>query len=80
MYYNSSVKITGITDGTSNTLLAGERYQTAGEFLFRPLLTLPRREPPYAGATLVPEPRLRPRDGRPLRLPRARMGMPNRKR
>ena len=26
MYYNSSVKIIGITDGTSNTLLAGERY------------------------------------------------------
>jgi prepilin-type N-terminal cleavage/methylation domain-containing protein/prepilin-type processing-associated H-X9-DG protein len=25
MYYNSSVKITAITDGTSNTLLAGER-------------------------------------------------------
>jgi prepilin-type N-terminal cleavage/methylation domain-containing protein/prepilin-type processing-associated H-X9-DG protein len=26
MYYNSSVKIGQITDGTSNTLLAGERY------------------------------------------------------
>jgi prepilin-type N-terminal cleavage/methylation domain-containing protein/prepilin-type processing-associated H-X9-DG protein len=26
LYYNSSVKITDITDGTSNTLLAGERY------------------------------------------------------
>jgi prepilin-type N-terminal cleavage/methylation domain-containing protein/prepilin-type processing-associated H-X9-DG protein len=26
LYYNSSVKITGITDGTSNTFLAGERY------------------------------------------------------
>jgi prepilin-type N-terminal cleavage/methylation domain-containing protein/prepilin-type processing-associated H-X9-DG protein len=26
MFYNSSVKITNITDGTSNTLLAGERY------------------------------------------------------
>jgi prepilin-type N-terminal cleavage/methylation domain-containing protein/prepilin-type processing-associated H-X9-DG protein len=26
MYYNSSVKIGHITDGTSNTLLAGERY------------------------------------------------------
>jgi prepilin-type N-terminal cleavage/methylation domain-containing protein/prepilin-type processing-associated H-X9-DG protein len=26
MYYNSSMKITSITDGTSNTLLAGERY------------------------------------------------------
>jgi prepilin-type N-terminal cleavage/methylation domain-containing protein/prepilin-type processing-associated H-X9-DG protein len=26
MYYNSSVKIGNITDGTSNTLLAGERY------------------------------------------------------
>ena len=26
MYYNSSVKIGKITDGTSNTLLAGERY------------------------------------------------------
>jgi prepilin-type N-terminal cleavage/methylation domain-containing protein/prepilin-type processing-associated H-X9-DG protein len=26
LYYNSSVKISDITDGTSNTLLAGERY------------------------------------------------------
>jgi prepilin-type N-terminal cleavage/methylation domain-containing protein/prepilin-type processing-associated H-X9-DG protein len=26
LYYNSSVKITDISDGTSNTLLAGERY------------------------------------------------------
>jgi prepilin-type N-terminal cleavage/methylation domain-containing protein/prepilin-type processing-associated H-X9-DG protein len=26
MYYNSQVKLTAITDGTSNTLLAGERY------------------------------------------------------